>query len=442
MSMYSPEEQRIEDLAVEAIKYADEKSITLTEGLSKVAEDYGLSNPEIENVCAKINHIKYNSLRIKNKLASFKKADYTNVVKSVKKVAEELEYKAEFRKNPELELTAELNKEAEEDINDYTPTRDDLAYLGVNANDNADKLIELSSDRDKKLLQMRNTIVSLIQNGESIKNIYEVLLKTWGSGNKEQLDVYFSQLINDLKAEGLIDSRSEFEIPGSSELPDREVADNSLSKVAREIININDNIVKKEIIHDSLLHLMCKHGKESEARKLDEYVPDSFCVSEKYAASKYTIPILTALTGLGTGMALNLGDNLVLKIREESVKKTLPEKFPELKDIPTEKFNNIYQTITALNPILLKAPYALSETIKKVYVHDTMDQNTINMLISSGSKSKPSVINQQLQKAIDISMNNVYRQNNNDEKRLDLPNMTSSIPVNRMTLTNRNKGTK
>jgi len=418
------DEERIEKLATQVLAYAQDTQISLTDGLRKIATDYGLSSAEIENVCGRVNHIHFSNKFAEDKLVSFKRAVFEDVIGSTTKTAGYRIYSGKLMKN----IYEYLDKEAaDKDIapeGEFAEPRkykqsdsQRKASLIDAAHRNADTLNEMESNRNAELDKMRNTIIQLVQSGESLNNIYEVIYKTWGKNNVGELDRYFAELIGDLKADGYISSKDELKIPGVESIPDREIAETPLQKSAESILKLSTDIIKREIVHYNLQDMLKEAGEHTSARIVDEIAGDEFMVAdimatamEKDAKFFQTIGKALKSTGIGTalfaapailGASIARADDIAWKMKRKKIQEDLPNRFPELKEIPAQKYVDIYETITALTPVLLKAPYALAETIKGVYEYDTIDTGTITSLISASAKGKqPSIGTESLMKSL------------------------------------------
>jgi len=413
------DEERIEKLATQVLSYAQETQISLTDGLRKIATDYGLSSAEIENVCGRVNHIHFSNKFAEDKLVSFKRAVFEDVIGSTTKTAGYRIYSGKLMKNVYEYLDKEAavadvaseGEFAEPRKFKQSDTQRKSSLIDA-ASRNVDTLNEMDSNRNAELDKMRNTIIQLAQSGESLNNIYEVIYKTWGKENVGELDRYFAELIGELKADGYLSSKDELKIPGIEDIPDRGIAETPLQKSAEAILKLSSEIIKREIVHYNLQDMLKEAGEHVSARMVDEIAGDEFVVADIIAASiekdaNFLKTIGKALKASGVDKAILAGtalavpsaifgasiaraDDVALKMKTKKIQTSLPNRFPELKEIPAQKYIDIYETLTALTPVLLKAPYALAETIKGVYNYDTIDVGKITSLISAKGK-QPSI---------------------------------------------------
>lgn len=422
--MYNPlqESEHIEKMAILGVNMAEDNQISLTEALRKVASDHVLDNTQVENVCARMNHIKFNREKGSNDSLtfSFKKANYEEVIDDspVKKVASVF---IPRRLETESEVMA-FEKTADPVIQKkstafYDPSIDKYSELVEASYENADNLTSLVKKRDDNLDSIKNTVVALIQSGESIDGVYETLRKVWGKDNKEQLETYFVTLLNDLKAEGYIRDVG-VDIPEEGSVPDMPIKENTVSKAAAEVLSLSDDIFQREIVHFNLMNMLKEAHEDRLVERIDNLVTHEFIspttvqnALEKNASLNTLLrekPLLYLAGMIGSTIVSQKGmdvvNDAVVATRGKALEKKLPERFPELQKISPTEYHDIYETVINLNPLLLKAPYALANTIMKHHTTGVMDSGNIAQLIAGGKGYEPAINSQAVVSGVQSAM--------------------------------------
>ncbi len=406
----------VERVAKAGVDVAEDNQISLTDALRKVAIDYGLNPVQAENVGARMNHIKFAREKDRNGTLTFKfeKADYTQLGPLVEKKAKVIEGK---RMKTASELLGSVANEPSPKINPIH----NIVKIADAAEENADDLLSLVNKRDNIFAHIKNTIIALLQAGESANDIYRTLYESWGKNNEEELKKYFTGLLDDLKTEGYID-QVDFNVPDYTNTDPVELTDNELAKSAHEVLRYSDEIIKREIAHLNMMNMLQKEGGEKRAAMIDKYLQHEFIIAsvlqeglEKYAGVNTAAKIffqekplayLAAIVGaqIAATKGVDIINDVTKKIRTRKLEKSLPNRFPGLQEIPPSEYHDIYETVTNLNPVLVTAPYALAQTLKKHHITGTMDSGNINQMISAGKNYTPPLNSESISKAVQTGM--------------------------------------
>ena len=396
--MYNPmeAEARIEKLAKEGIDVASEQGIELTEAIEKVAESHGLNDDEVANVCARANHLTWNNVRNENMLGTFKIAKYEDINDKVKTVTETKEYVPYMNPNS-------LQKVASDDqcprINYDNDIIIEAAYK------NMDRLNSDKEDESGQIVAMENTIKQLIQEGETPQDIYEVLRQTWKDSSKEELDSFYSDVMQSLMSEGSIDGSIDISIPDSDE-GEREASESELSKQASRIENIQRSIVQRELSHLKLFVKLAERGLIKEATEIEDMHHGPMEMLKIAAAPVPMSAKNYMINGLilgGGSMAAQVGVAAITKgytaIKRKRMFNSLRERFPDLKEIPDKKYFDIYESITNATPALLQTPYILAEAIRKPFKTGTFTLSDMKTLTDIQAKKDSNDIAKDLSSA-------------------------------------------
>lgn len=260
--------------------------------------------------------------------------------------------------------------------------------------------------------EMKNRIVALFREGVPLEDVYSTILTSVGESQAPAIQEYFMKVIEDLKAQGLIPEGEQVHYPDAEKVAADFCADEKLAKMAMDIKDNTDMALIKEAMHEACLDALTHAGKFRLAEQIDKNVESTrYTDLLKQAGSmgpqaqaafdtlkrgrdsigavmkEYATPLAMGAGAVGAGAALKGTEALYQKIKMRRMKKKLPNMYPELKDIDKNKYGNIYDTLVNLNPGIMKAPWALSEAIKKYNDYGTIDIGNILDLQRTGQGS-------------------------------------------------------
>lgn len=385
--------------------------VELEELVKKGSEDYLLSNPEIETLNAMVNHMVFKEKFAEDKLSTFKISKFDNILK-VDRNMNLVEYKVASYGEEEIAKTAAEEMSDERDLNDVELTPQKAPLLMEAGEKNIDDIKDLYVQRDNEIDTIKNRVIALLQEGESLDNIYGVLKDTWGAENEEELQAFFDQLVEELKQEGYLKKEDGVD-PEAGSLG----ADDSdpLKQAALSLIKIGSEIMVRESAHEMIMNKLAEEYPYF-AIKLEERMPDEYYgvrrQIEKRAAAikrvgnnikqyiKNPTPNTAfdrALANVAVGSLLIAGaygvadaaSNATNAVRSRIWESKLKKKYPELNQIDDDRYRDIYRSLVGLEPSLLKAPYALKEMITAHDQYGTIDQNTVLSLLGSGRQNAP-----------------------------------------------------
>lgn len=430
MNFIDSKEERHERVAQIAANICKRELTDPTEALYKVATQNALNPAETEDVCAKLNHILFREKFAEDKLAVFNAAQYDKVQGEYKeKVAMEKVASEEFmgRIRQSLEKrAAEIAQMPTEDPSAMAPQPDPIMenaseklkshefsrFLEQTAA-NASEISAHHMAIDNIVGEMKNRIIALFREGVPLDEIYNTILTAVGDSQAPAVQQYFMQVVEDLKQEGLIPMDEQVHFGDPSKIAADFSVDPKLTKMAQEVKTNTDLVIIKEAAHHACLDYLTEIGRFDLAEDIDKHVEtDRFNnIMEKRAATggtgsgaksanvgtikefwnAYKVPLLVGAGAIGAGGAIGVGQKLYTDAKKSRMKKKLPNMYPELKDVPQANYENIYDTIVNLNPGILKAPWALSEMIKRYSDYGTMDTGNILDLqrVGGGDKGTP-----------------------------------------------------
>ena len=386
-------------LARRARQYALEMDCTLTKAATKVASEYGLNKPEVEQLCGELNHMVAAEQYVRNPLGTFKIARAEDVtgreaVKNMvyigssantghRKVAS-AEYEFEYTRP----VINQMIKESTEIIN---------------------RIYDLQEQSNSKYLQIKGTVKALLEAGESPDDIYEVLAKTWGDNARSKR--VFDDIISDMKKAGVVEDGVDYKLPAMS---DRELAETPLKKQASELLDINDSLLTNECGYYYNDYELTKIGEntagldqiftgkllkeaaippnagamyaDSLQNLLNPGVADSLYTLSRPASSlfgstlKKALPV--ALIGLGMAAVNKVRDVSRSKAIKSGLKDNLRND-PDLADKSPEEFNmwfnKAFDTYTHINPgIVNGGEHELGEDIKKAIIYNSLDSSALD----------------------------------------------------------------
>lgn len=373
----------------------------------KRAQDKNMLNDhEVETLCGKVNHLVFKEKFAQDKLALFDIAKFDEILK-VDRAMNIVEYKvAMHHDGDDMSKAAEENTPGARNIDDVPITPNNAALLMQAGEENIDDIRQMRSGREKEFESIRNRVIELARNGESLDDIYAVLRDTWGEGNEEDLRNYFTQLISELKLNGYVDKDKEF--TRDANVDDVEETE-PLKQAAENVCKIAEQMMLREAAHEIIMRKLAGNGYDEMAWKLENKVNGDYyglaCslykkadeLKEKTAARALPVDMASALRSALVGGAILTGaiaaggaaTASVDAIRKSVWRNKLREKYPELKQIPEQRYRDLYDSIAGLEPELLKAPYALKEMIMAHNQYGTIDSGTIIKLLESGRKNHP-----------------------------------------------------
>lgn len=377
------------------------------EGLVKqAAERHMLNDPEIETLNGKVNHLVFKEKFAEDKLDTFVISKFENILK-VDRGMNMVEYKvAMYGDDPMQKAAEEVYAPGERNIEDVKITPQNAPLLMEAGEENVEQIRDLRNERDGTLDSIKNRVVALLKDGETLSDIYAVLRDTWGDENKDDLDGYFQQLVAELKADGYLKPGDSYD-PEIDKLQSED--DEPLKQASARLFKIAEQIILRESAHEIIMSKLAG-DYDYFAEKLENKMPDDYygvaCALYKNAATmlktaapagaqvgyvRQVIPsALLAGAILAGGTALFQGGGLAVEqVRKNIWKNKLKRRYPELEQIPEERYNDLYGTIVGLEPSLLKAPYALKEMILAHDQYGTMDSSTILKLLDSGRNRHP-----------------------------------------------------
>jgi len=435
MSQYSIED-KLDKIAAEVTAHflsEGKGGKTLNDLVKKAADDNMLNEYEVETLTGKVNHAVYKPLFNQDKLAMFDIAKFETILKMDRNM-NITEYKVAYTDGKDMQKAAQ----AEDDDDPAYITAENIgrakinpvqaALLMENGEDNMRELYDAKNEREKEISTIRNRVIALLKNGETLDNIYAVIRDTWGDGNKEEAKAFFDNLVENLKVDGYVKSDEYGDSAVAEDVDDGE----PLKQASMNLLEQSERLIKREIIHDVIVTKLASEGYGMMAEKLDGKIPDNYygasCAVYKYAAfwdsiasgMRYVgdqfrpaqgsapcmpkkgpthIPAVRSMAAMATA-ALVLGAavkgmDLTTKgidaIRKNMWREKLKKRYPELNSIPEQMYNDIYDSIVGLEPTILKAPYALKEMIMAHNQYGTIDANTTLKLLESGRKSHPNM---------------------------------------------------
>lgn len=452
-------EESIEKKAFEAIKIAKEHNKDFNTAVREIADRYNLNNYEIERVCARVNHNTFNEKFAQQKTSTFKIAKYEEVINMNGNVSVEHDVN-EFKTASEKMYTKEdlntFNKVAMEqeyirkgEIANHIFSSRKLAEFEHDALNNANDVGIMQNFSKDMLYKMKNHIVELVKLGETPESIEKMLLEVWGEDNKEEIEEYLKEVFQEINA-----NYQNLQIKSASYKIYH--ADSKLQKLASDYACNMEKLVKAEYLHENYMDCLVYNGRKKEALEIDERIPtmsliglylknNAEKIAEKIAADTptntgcaptspqeneilrnnnfnfknvagtaailSTAPIVAGLGAHGIG-------SMISSLRRSSMKKDLLNKFPELRNIDRTSYENIYDSLTGLEPSLTKAPYALAEMIKKHNEYGTIDSDTTLRLLGSNKQNLlgPSAVRDLASKSITEGVKGVMSNKNEYDK--------------------------
>jgi len=425
----SPREEYIEKIANEAVGLSKKEVMSLTKAVEKKAESYGLNSHQIKNVCARVNHIMFREKFAEDKLATYDIAVYSDIIKkpAVDPVSSSNVIKAR---------TETMDKVAEQE-EDYTVDslegiidreKREIIALYKMAMENADEIAAMHNERDIKQEDIYNTVKSLVLAGESLDDIAEVLVKTWGKDNIESIKAEMSSIAKRLRSEGLLEGdMNEIDFEDISE---RELGDSELQKQASEFSEIQEKILEMEFVHNKVIGMMKEAGEYSKSVDIESAVSCSIitpefvkmaarvdpglyyadqlsglinpnlasqAVSSTYSLAPHQVAGVRAITRRILPFAAALGafaayERVTKDVKYKKVKERL-EDLPDFKDVPKKDFERAFDTAVKANPKLLDLPYALEDIVKKHIEYGAFDAKSISEIQNIGTTKPTDIIN-------------------------------------------------
>ena len=423
-------EQRIEGLAMDALKIVNNEPSSLTSAAIKVAQEHGLNPFEVEHLCARMNHIYFKNAFITDKLVQFNVATHKDVNGEVNSNPIREEKVAEFVIDCSTDLYEDVSaKKVAEESEDNAP---DEGTDRLIANEHmkamtqtGDEIEATDGEFDETKERMYTLIKAYVQDGMSLDDIYEALLKSWGDDNKEDVKAIFDQIKTDLVSDGTIKEGQVVTFKKLSEYSDREPSDD-IKGLATEIADINYKMAKLVFTQIKLANQLSELGHYKYAEnKLMSYVTRKnvyhFVSSnmdktagypEEYHAYRGALSDLTnkqlkkrmsgSLLGGGFGsgwkdvlpamakktvplLAVSAiffaADRIANSVKRNKVKNELPTKYPDLVgNISQKDYNDIFDAVVKKAPSLLDEPYSLANQISKYDAYGGIDTASLKDL--------------------------------------------------------------
>ena len=417
MNYFNDKEQRHSLIAQSAANRCKRELMDPTEALMKAASDNALNAVEIEDVCAKLNHILFQEKFAEDKLAVFNAAKYdANRSNSAPSMGETKEASYSPADN-ESRIRDGLQKRAEE-LMQQDPIMEGAAekikehefnrFL-EQATANASEISAHHMAIDRIVSEMKQRILSLFREGVPLEDVYSTVLMAVGESNAPAVQDYFMNVIEELKQEGFIPQDQTVQFTDPEKIACDYAVDRKLSKLASEAKDNIDLTILKEAAHKVCLDGLTAVDRFDLAEKVSHIVGSTryIDVIDKIAmpaggnagtqkppmqkpdgVSKRDIMqwAMMAAAGPAIAMAIEGGKAGYESIKKSSLKKKLPNMFPELQNIDEQQYNHLYDTISALDPGLLSAPYALAEMIKRYSTYGTIDTGNILQLQGAGKR--------------------------------------------------------
>lgn len=416
-----PKEERHERIAMIAANLCKNEHYDPTDALDKVAGENALNVAETEDVCAKLNHILFREKFAEDHLAVFNAAQYDKVTgkaEGLGKVASEW-HRSVYE--PQIAAREELEKRAAEIANmpvdvqpggeSPMPQPDPIAQEAGDKYRNhefnrfleqtATNASEISAHHmaiDNIVSEMKQRILALYREGVSLEEIYDTVLMSIGESQAPAVQEYFLNVIEELKAEGLIEADKKVYFDDPEKLAADFSVSSKLSKLASELKEHTNRVIVKEAAHEMALDAITAMGRYDLAERLDKHVDGRRFINEleKNAGIKETLKSVGDVIAkhqdkLLGGVALALGSAAVgagtlgaseafRTVQRSQLRKKLPNLYPELQEIPQRQYEDLFNTITVLDPQLVKTPYAVAEMVKRFANYGTIDTGNILQL--------------------------------------------------------------
>lgn len=401
----------IEKLAKEALNEHNRTGKSLTECAINVSTLNSLSESNIENLCSRMNHIKFAQEYVSDPMAQYpiaKIADVKSAISPVKKVAGEVVVEIQptvvISGTPMQKVASELDV-----IKEANALRKQCAYYKHAMDDNVDELQRLEMTREGLVMNIYKIIEGLLNEGSSLKDIHTTLVDTLPDTDPGVIKELVDSAVELLRSEGRIDpetedlSENELNEEGFYEVSDQ----NPLVEPAQKLASTMGDIVVKTAAYFIMKNELTKiaqdyHYKPSNA------LPYIYAIRvqnnmEKVAAAK---PLLKSITGNRyadvalTMTAFTAANKLLDKgikagraikhgaFDKPKTKKKLLKDYPDLQRIPEQEFDRIFESVVNLDPGLMVAPYALYNIINRIHTYGAMDTSLIMDLQGKGGPAK------------------------------------------------------
>lgn len=414
-------EHKIEKMANEAIAFHKASGSSLSDSVRDIMCKYALNQHETARVCERVNHLKFGSEFAMDKTATFEIARITDVLRPEVETEEDV-YTfgkvASDNSKRDINVKAKIDREVE--LNEMKK----LAEFA------SERIPQLNYERDGLMDSIKNELIALIKLGESKESLYELVTSITNDRtplSKEAFDFFLSSLSN----EG-------YDTPMAKNASDS----NAFSK-PREYPSLRKNIslylaktaeqAKNELGYEYCMNKLASVESEEYMEFLDEKVRGKSLVSEAvaYSLSK-TGGVLSAFNAWNTATAsggtgptrlsraasriynagrssANLAGRVLIggallggamkgisalqessyDVKRKKMKNALRESYPELLgNIPDKTYSNIFDGITQLQPVLMKAPYPLAEMIRHQAEYGTIDPKMTMDLLGSWGKTR------------------------------------------------------
>ncbi len=418
-------EEKITSMALEAIDYSNDKCVSYTKGVSKVAEAYGLAPQNIENVCHSVNHQVFKHAFEKDKMAEFEIANHRDVV-AIMNAPEREEHEIKVAFDNEIiveENSSPKEKRADAGLSLGIKDEENIAMvpnLVEAAITNMQDINENKMQRDGNYAELYNTIRISLQEGIPLSEIRDVLVDSWKDVPAEEVEKLIESAVISLKQEGYVNPTMDTKL--NARVNNKDVnPDSDLAQTANKILIDNEASYKLGFIKHHLMNDLLKHGKYatiSEIQKqtsedlFEKIVIKSGMEKDASVISKIMSNVDNGVHGainatIGRGSYLNFTENakeLVgralagaasmallggglqavqkggIEIRKAVIKKQLLKRYPELQKIDPQTYSDIYDSVVNINDDLLDSPFALQSIIRNHATYNAMDASTVKTL--------------------------------------------------------------
>jgi len=412
-----PKEERHERVAQIAANLCKREQYDPTDALAKVARENALNAAETEDVCAKLNHILFREKFAEDKLAVFNAAQYNKVAQQegdTEGLGKVASYEPQNAVRDDLEKRAAEIAEMPVEMPQMPQQPDPIAQEAGDKYRNhefnrfveqtATNASEISAHHmaiDNIVAEMKERILALFREGVALEEIYDTVLMSIGESQAPAVQQYFTQVVEELKQEGLMPADQKLYLND----PEKVAADFSvserLSKLAKDLKDHTNKVIVKEAAHEAALDMITEMGRYDIAEQIDKHVDGmrmlgslektaAYNIKDLLAMAKRSLPgdakdklvggaMLAAGAGAVGGATMAAGEGY-RGIKRAILKRKLPNMFPELQEIPKEQYGHLYDTITVLDPTLVKTPYAVAEMVKRYADYGTIDTGNILQL--------------------------------------------------------------
>lgn len=429
-------EAKLSGLAVEAAEKTEGAS--LSHKVAKIAKREGLNKYEIQELCARTNHLVNSKMAQEDKLAVFKIAKIEEVEELLKPKQKKQAYNmytAEHQKPMAMLMKEETPKPKEDKgaplrklANMLYPQEDQYAYdehgnpvelnieeagdqgyfpaeppvleteLAEDILDVEDRIEESQYRINTSMEKIYQIARNLIMEGTPPEEMIETLNSTVLRDYPGMQDFIVTDVIRRLQEEGLIPAEQQYDTEQYPPLDEAYVKESALTKLSSEL---SEHIENYGTLMGQQALMLDKMAGDFGYKKIPYYIHRKFermasDIIKKEAKMLPTEDMLANIaaktTGLAVGsilgpLALSGVSSIANKVRQnvrrrkaDEMKDVLPERYPDLKNIPYPTYSDIYDTVTETAPSLVNTPYALYQIVKGQAAYGTMDLSTMALL--------------------------------------------------------------